>query len=186
MDRASHVWEDVFLDSNCACNPNSPRGWRPGSYLLFWTSLAFMVPITLLYHTGGHALLMITTAGLMCTSLAYHSTHHRIVRACDVFMCIVSGSTGTGLLFQQILNQAGYGSVFLWAALACFIASGSIVICECFHGKYDPKDPDDPQKMIRLIPHACMHIFTATAFTMLGLAESQIWCRAKTGHASEL
>ena len=99
---------------------------------------------------------------------------------------IVSGSTGTGLLFQQILNQAGYGSVFLWAALACFIASGSIVICECFHGKYDPKDPDDPQKMIRLIPHACMHIFTATAFTMLGLAESQIWCRAKTGHASEL
>jgi hypothetical protein len=168
MDRS--VFEKVFLESTCACNPAGPRGrHRCGGHLLVWTSLSFLAPIVVLYRAGVHVALLAATVCLLCTSLVYHSTHNRVVRACDVFMCMVSWSTGATLLIQEIQHQ--FDNAFLGAALACFIVSGSIITCKCFYGKYDPSDPDDPQKMIRLIPHACMHIFTASAFTMLGLAK---------------
>jgi hypothetical protein len=164
-------FQQHFLNSQCACNPYGPRGKRDGNYLLVLTSFSFILPIFILYKNNITLPLFGINTCLLLSSLAYHSTHHSYIRAVDVSLVLLSGITAL-ITFTLLLLKNGltHMNIYLWLALICNLVSMSISFCPCFYGKYDPNDSDDPRKMIRLLPHAFLHLITAAWFSFLGLA----------------
>ena len=161
--KISKLFNDNFLDSQCACNPYGPRGERAGNYLLVLTSFFFIIPFLIPYKKP-HPILFISLF-LFLTSVTYHSTHNCYIRALDVFAVILTSVFASITLLMLLVKE----EINIYISFSCIFCLISLFILTSpfFYGKYNPNDNNDSNKMIYLIPHAILHFSTAMFITLL-------------------
>ena len=160
-DRPRHPAFDFAFKVSCACkdHPRYP-------HLLSLSSLLF-IPAAQRVLAAGAFYLGALAAALAMTSSVYHATHSPCVRAADILVLWLTGSTGFLKAIAAMLARGANG----W--LACGIL-GILALCAIFQMPVFYIDGDrDGKATIKLHWHVAVHAIASAGLICFAIGDPQ-------------